>query len=128
MSDAEVNGSNLSVVYTAVLREWLEVNNPDELKDQVNTMANRSYTICYGANSAVIGGGDTLEEITANIARDVAYYTGLNYAINNIVIHEFCEACNGSGRIYNRNNRIVGKPCKPCKGNGVVKEWTHESQ
>lgn len=33
MSDAEVNGSNLSVVYTAVLREWLEVNNPDELKD-----------------------------------------------------------------------------------------------
>ena len=33
MNTDEVNGSNLSVVYTAVLREWLEVNNPDELKD-----------------------------------------------------------------------------------------------
>ena len=33
MNTDEVNGSNLSVVYTAVLREWLEVNSPDELKD-----------------------------------------------------------------------------------------------
>jgi len=33
MNTDEVNGSNGSVVYTAVLREWLEVNNPDELKD-----------------------------------------------------------------------------------------------
>lgn len=91
-------------------------------------MANRSYTLTYGANSAVIGGGDTLEEMHANIARDVAYYTGLNYEIKGIVIHEFCEVCGGSGRIYNRNNRIIGKPCKPCKGDGVVKEWPYAAE
>lgn len=33
MNDASFNDSNLSVVYTSRLREWLEVNSPDELKD-----------------------------------------------------------------------------------------------
>ena len=91
-------------------------------------MANRSYTICYGANSAVIGGGDTLEEVYAKIARDVAYYTELNYAIKEIIIHEYCEVCNGSGKVYGRRNRFVSKPCKPCKGKGVIKDLPYAQE
>ena len=99
----------------------------------------RPYDSDRSYDSAVIGGGDTIEKAMESMIHDIEYYqVECNYMITHTELKAHCATCSGNGEVFQPHKRQPKRAfswsqprgknirCPDCKGKDseyTIEEW-----